>query len=265
MNDARCDHPNADPVYSIYQFQRLTDIEIEKYRHRLFCVNCGAEAFYRRKSISGNSACFGSNYHTSECDAASPSSKDKKIVTHAIEVDQIVADSEEVLFDFGFSEIKPKSTPEQKTRVSSKGSTGTSGKKYTKTAGKVRQSVLEMEKALHSLLSGSNLATSDVKIKIKDKVSYRAKNLFVNFADAVPLEDNKAFKPKMFWGTISHADRDFDWLNPICNDTGVIISSFKDELLKAFKIKEHRDLDGARLMLFGNCCRSTIKFDRFCI
>ncbi|MEZ9546417.1 MULTISPECIES: hypothetical protein [Vibrio] len=254
MNDARCDHPNAEPVYSIYQFQRLTAIEIEKYRHRLFCVDCGAEAFYRRKSISGNAACFGSNYHTSECDAAAPSAKDKKIVKHAIEVDQIVADSEEVLFDFEFSEPKPNSSSEQKTtRVSSKGSTGASGKKHTKTSTQVRQSVLGMEKALHSLLSGSNLATSDVKIKINEKVSYRAKNLFVNFADAVPLEDSKAFKPKMFWRTISHADKDFDWLNPICKDTGVIISPFKDELLKSFKIKEHRDLDGAGLMLFGNC------------
>ncbi len=58
MIDARCDHPNAEPVYSIYQFQRLTALEIEKYRHRLFYLDCGTEAFYRRKSISGNAACF---------------------------------------------------------------------------------------------------------------------------------------------------------------------------------------------------------------
>lgn len=133
MNDARCDHPNAEPVYSIYQFQRLTAIEIEKYRHRLFCVDCGAEAFYRRKSTNGNAACFGSNYHTSECEAAAPSPKNKKIVKHAVEVDQIITDSEEVIFDFGFSEPKPKSTSEQNTtRVSSKGSTSASGKKHTK-------------------------------------------------------------------------------------------------------------------------------------
>ena len=49
-----------------------------------------------------------------------------------------------------------------------------------------------------------------MKIKINEKVSYRAKNLFVNFVDTVLLGKRKAFKPKMFWETISHADRDLD-------------------------------------------------------
>lgn len=189
----------------------MTDKKIEKYRYHLLCDECSGEAYYRRKSSDGKAACFGSRNHTAECNAARPSAQDVKEVKHAVEVNQIISDSNEVQFDFGLSESKP-SKPSDKTgspKVTGSATSGTT-KHHTKLAETKRTPVLGMEKALHSLLRGSDLATSDVKIAISEKVSYRAKNLFVNFADAVPLEDSKAFKPKMFWGTISHADKDFD-------------------------------------------------------
>jgi hypothetical protein len=91
-------------------------------------------------------------------------------------------------------------------------------------------------------------------IEISQGYKYKARNLFVNFANAEAADSLKDARPKMFWGTISHADANMEWLNPSdCSDVGVPIKKYKDKIFKCFKITERRDLEGAGLMLFGKC------------
>ncbi|MCH1929160.1 hypothetical protein L9G16_03130 [Shewanella sp. A25] len=109
-----------------------------------------------------------------------------------------------------------------------------------------------LEKLLHSLLRGSDLATSDLWVytDAQRKYRWRAKNLFVNFADAEPEDP----KPHLFWGTLSHTDVTMTWLNPAdSKDIGIPIAGVKDTLFKQFAIKDKRDLEGAGLILFGKC------------
>jgi hypothetical protein len=110
-------------------------------------------------------------------------------------------------------------------------------------------------------LRGSSLATSDLWIFTSETHKWRAKNLFVNIADAQPT-DNGA--PRMYWGTISHADKTLNWLNP-AEDRGVglPISKYREQLLSRFAIESSADLEGAGFILFGKCVLSKDKKRRY--
>ncbi|HHX8566386.1 hypothetical protein NB476_16110 [Vibrio sp. RM-44-3] len=256
MIDAVCTYGGKRKTYNIFNFQKLSNSDIEKYRQHLECPNpkCSAEAYYRKKSVDGKAACFGSRYHVQGCDEGRSSPQREREIKHALEVDKIIADSSEVIFDFFAADSKP-SGESNIARPSRPKSTETgSSKSHTGAVTTVRNTVLGMEKALNSLMRGSDLAHSDTIITIDEKYPYKAKNLFVNFADAEPADNPKDARPKMFWGTISHSDADLEWLNPAdCDDVGIPIKRHKDKLFKRFKITERRDLEGAGFILFGKC------------
>ncbi|MFA0894303.1 hypothetical protein [Vibrio cholerae] len=256
MIDAVCTYGGKRKTYNIFSFQKLSDSDIEKYRQYLECPNpkCAAEAYYRRKSIDGKAACFGSRYHIQGCNEGRSSPQREREVKHALEVDRIIADSSEVIFDFCAADSKPseKSNTNRPSKLKIAGSE--SAKSHSGAVATTRNTVLGMEKALNSLLRGSDLAQSDTIIIIDEKYLYKAKNLFVNFADAEPADNPKDARPKMFWGTISHSDADMEWLNPAdCDDVGIPIKLHKDKIFKRFKISERRDLEGTGFILFGKC------------
>lgn len=253
MFDAACTHPNAQKTYNILSFQKLPDTDIERYRQHLECPRCGGQAYYRKKSSDGKAACFGSRYHAENCKEGNSSVQREREVRHASEVNQIITDSNEVIFDFSINESKSsKEVEEHISRPKPIGS-GTT-RSHTGKKSQVRSTVLGMEKALNSLMRGSDLGEADTLIDIGQGYKYKAKNLFVNFADAEAADRLKDARPKMFWGTISHADVDMEWLNPSdCDDVGIPIKRYKDAIFKRFKVNEKRDLEGAGLMLFGKC------------
>lgn len=262
MIDAVCTYDGKRRTYNIFNFQKMPNSDIEKYRQYLECPNpkCVAEAYYRRQSVDGKAACFGSRYHVQGCNEGRSSPQREREVKHALEVDKIIADSSEVIFDFFAADSKP--SGESKTgRLSKPKPTGVrSTKSHTGAVATVRNTVLGMEKALNSLMRGSDLAQSDTIIIIDEKYPYKAKNLFVNFADAEPADNPKDARPKMFWGTISHSDADMEWLNPAdCDDVGISIKKHKDKIFNRFKITERRDLEGAGFILFGKCFWNALK------
>ncbi|TON99706.1 hypothetical protein CGH45_22515, partial [Vibrio parahaemolyticus] len=70
-------------------------------------------------------------------------------------------------------------------------------KSHSQSPTQVRKKVLGFEKALNSLLRGSNLAESESLIEIDEGYKYKAKNLFVKFSDAEAADSPKEAKPKM--------------------------------------------------------------------
>ncbi|MCK8073976.1 hypothetical protein [Vibrio sp. 1CM23M] len=256
MIDAVCTYGDKQKTYNILNFQKLSESEIERYRQYLECPDpkCRAQAYYRKKSKDGKAACFGSRYHADGCDEGRSSPQREREVRHALEVNQVIADSKEVIFDFFASDSKPsgEDTKDRPSKMKSVRS-GTT-KSHTGSVNNVRTTVLGMEKALNSLMRGSDLAESDTIITIDERYPYKAKNLFVNFVDAEAADSPKEAKPKMYWGTISHSDKNLEWLNPSdCEDVGIPIKRHKEQVLKCFNITEKRDLEGAGLMLFGKC------------
>lgn len=273
MLDAICRMDKlSQTVYSVFQFQRLDEAEIERLRQHLYCPACAGKAYFRKASKDGKAACFGSRYHQLDCREFKPSASRQREEQDASEVNQLIVDSDALRIDFSKhasshstkaktaatatgNRVSEPAAPMPQTAHSPitppvKESTPTASEASIPTPDK-RIAREGLEKLLHSLLRGSELASSDLWVYTDDKYRWRAKNLFVNFSQASPT-DNGA--PRMYWGTISHTDKAMLWLNPAdCKDVGIPIDGFKEELQQRFAIEHRRDLEGAGIILFGKC------------
>ncbi|MCL1049638.1 hypothetical protein L2755_08405 [Shewanella abyssi] len=278
MLDAICRYDETKPItYSVFKFQKLPDGDIEKYRQALVCPACAGKAYYRKASKDGKAACFGSRYHQADCSEFKPSPAKEREEQHAIEVNRLVVDSDAMIIDFSRAakvakaKVQPKAdkatnenvavnssadiTPAAVKADLSKSELAIAQPELVidddKAAAQTRIATQGLEKLLHSLLRGSDLSTSDLWVYTDEKYRWRAKNLFVNFADAVPT-DNGA--PRMYWGTISHTDKERLWLNPAeTKDVGIPIDMFSSSLISRFGLQERRDFEGAGIILFGKC------------
>lgn len=259
MLDAICVFDEREPTtYTVFKFQKLSDAEIETFRQSLICPSCKQKAFFRKASKDGRAACFGSRYHHSDCVEFKPSKSRVSEEVAAVEVNQQLVDNDALIIDYShkISLVKPIDTSgvEKSNRTASPKQSSVSEPKSIDGGAKlesVKVAKQGLEKLLLSLLRGSELAESELWVYTDDKYRWRAKNLFVNFADAEPTEKGA---PRMYWGTISHCDKKMQWLNPSdCNDLGIPIADFKQPLFSKFDIQERRDLEGAGIILFGKC------------
>ncbi len=275
MLDAICTLDKSEYVtYSVFKFQKLSDDEIEQYRQFLSCPVCNGKAYYRKASKDGKAACFGSRYHKADCREFKPSLAKVKEEQDAIEVNQVLVDSDALVIDFSISPtvaggVKPKARkvnqePKENEQVSVDALTDDPDKVLSNQQGPdvplisattpvpdKRVSAQGLEKLLNSLLRGSELADSDLWVYTDEKYRWRAKNLFVNFADAEPTENGS---PRMYWGTVSHCDKTMGWLNPAdSQDVGIPIDEFQTALFKRFAIDDRRDIEGAGVIMFGKC------------
>ncbi|WP_137221123.1 hypothetical protein [Shewanella sp. MEBiC00475] len=258
MIDAVCTYGGERHTFSILKFQALPETEIEKFRQFLQCPECEGKAYYRKRSSDGKAACFGSRYHVAGCDEGHSSTQRDRETRHSVEVNKVISDADVISIDFMLSNSKksiaevhtvtPASTPTPPTK-----NANTSGK-HANNIEQIKVKVLGLEKILNSLMRGSDLAESSTLIELDTGYKFKAKNLFVNFAEAEPSANAKEAKPKMYWGTISHLDKELDWLNPSdCTDVGIPISKYKSIILERFNVSEGRQLEGAGIILFGKC------------
>ncbi|MPY22955.1 hypothetical protein [Shewanella sp. YLB-07] len=264
MLDAICTLDETKPVtYTVFKFQKLSDADIEHYRQSLICPACNGKAYFRKASKDGKAACFGSRYHQTDCSEFNPSNAKVREELAAIEVNQLLVDNDALVIDFSKragGKRASLSSADKKVVVESKADKGNTdlaeigadkAGTQDEQSGMSRVSSEGLDKLLHSLLRGSELAESDLWVYTDEKYRWRAKNLFVNFADAEPT-DNGA--PRMYWGTLSHSDKNMHWLNPAdCRDVGIPVEDYQEALCKRFDIQERRDLEGAGIIIFGKC------------
>lgn len=269
-------HAQAGVTYSVFKFQQLPEAEIERLRQHLYCPACYGKAYFRKASKDGKAACFGSRYHELDCIEFNLSAQKSREEQDALEVQQQLLDADALVIDFSLNpsnkrpsnsahkikasheqEVGSKSEIENDTEQLASVQEPKAGYQVATDKSEIaitakRTPSQGLEKLLHSLLRGSDLATSDLWVYTDDERKYRwrAKNLFVNFADADPTDN----KPHMYWGTISHSDPTLSWLNPAdSKDIGIPIEAVKTKLFKRFNIEDKRDLEGAGLILFGKC------------
>jgi hypothetical protein len=269
MLDAICNYdPDNPKTYSVFEFKVLADANIDKFRHFLICPVCQQKAYFRKASRDGRQACFGSRYHKADCAEFNPSARKSEEEKQLAEVEKVLLENDSLVIDFSAPLVKAQKISDKISTSSKKNAnkllnTSSAAVKEKKEVGKSDPKVSKqgLKKLLMSLLRGSSLAESDLWIYTSEKHKWRAKNLFVNIKDAQPT-DNGA--PRMYWGTISHADKTLNWLNP-AEDSGVAlpISKYRDELLSRFDIKQVVDLAGAGFILFGKCVLSKDKKRRY--
>ncbi|HEY7865793.1 MAG TPA: hypothetical protein VIC51_07290 [Psychromonas sp.] len=269
MLDAICNYDTDKPkTYSVFEFKALAKSDIDKLRHALICPVCQQKAYFRKASVDGRQACFGSRYHKTDCMEFNPSARKTEEKKQLAEVEKVLLENDSLVIDFSAPPVKDRKEPkniaakrkESTNKVApSPSAIDIENKKHDGSNPIVSKQGLK--KLLISLLRGSSLADSDLWIYTSEKHKWRAKNLFVNIKNAQPT-DNGA--PRMYWGTISHADKSLNWLNP-AEDSGVAlpVSKYRDELLSRFDIKEAVDLAGAGFILFGKCVLSKDKKRRY--
>ncbi|QLE86749.1 hypothetical protein FLM48_17735 [Shewanella sp. Scap07] len=259
-------------VYSVFAFQQLDDDEIARLRCHLYCPECQGLAYYRKASKDGKAACFGSRYHAADCLEFKPSSSRKLEEADAQIVNDIVLQHDAMQIDFNLAPskqrqlhtstkinrpLKPALTSQSPQSILADGeSTPTTPVTNSQADDAKKQSELAkpkegLQRLLHSLLRGSELQQSQLWVYTDEKYRWRAKNLFVNFADAEPT-DNGA--PRMYWGTLSHADKQLNWLNPAENKhIGIPIDAYQAKFKQRFNIDEASELAGAAIIVFGRC------------
>lgn len=253
MLDAICDFDKERLItYSIFDFKALAEADIDKFRYSLLCPVCKQKAYFRRASIDGKQACFGSRYHKTDCSEFNPSARKIEEEKQVCEVEKMVLDEQSLTINFSLP-VAPKQKSEKpkadklsvKKEKNESQETGLTIKKHS------------LSKLLTSLLRGSSLAESDLWIYTSEKHKWRAKNLFVNIKDAVPTDNNA---PRLYWGTLSHADQTLNWLNPAEERSVALpISKYRELFMQAFSIKEPQDVEGAAFILFGKCFASKDK------
>lgn len=255
MLDAICKiDEDSTKVFSIFEFKVLPESEIDKLRYSLQCPVCKQKAYFRKASKDGKQACFGSRYHDADCEEFNPSvrkSEEEKLVA---EVETLLLEADSLQIDFSATISKKRG--EQKERKSALKTTTLPKKEDEQNVNKQG-----LKKLLVSLLRGSSLASSDCWVYTSDKHKWRAKNLFVNINDAKPTENGA---PRMYWGTLSDADKTLNWLNPAEErSVSIPISQYRDKLLTRFDIQEPRDLEGAGFIIFAKCVESKNKKRKF--
>lgn len=262
MLDAICTFDEGNPVtYSIFEFKRLPETEIDKLRYSLLCPVCRQKAYFRRASKDGRQACFGSRYHKQECSEFNPSARKTEEEKQVAEVENILLKEESLSIDFSKNSSL---TISSKKQVSADLKALFKGKQQAANAGVEQAMIAEpkvckqgLAQLLSSLLRGSSLATSDIWIYTSETHKWRAKNLFVNIADAKPTDKGA---PRIYWGTISHADKTLHWLNPAEErSVGLPIAKYREQLLSRFAIEKRGDVEGAGFIIFGKCVLSKDK------
>lgn len=258
MFDALCCYEEkTTKVFSILEFKNLSNEQIEKFRYHLTCPVCGGKAYFRRASIDGKQACFGSRYHATDCEEFNPSTRKSEEEKLVAEVETLLLEADSLLIDFSLP-IAIKNKDKKDVKVASEKIA--SIKKHNE-ENSLKINKQGLKKLLVSLLRGSSLASSDVWIYTSEKHKWRAKNLFVNVNDAKPTENGA---PRMYWGTISHADKALNWLNPAEErSVSIPVSKYRELFLKRFDISESRDLEGASFIVFAKCIESKDKKRKF--
>lgn len=267
MLDAICIFDKEKPnTYSIFEFKALPEAEIDKLRYALICPECKQKAYFRCASKNGRQACFGSRYHALDCKEFNPSARKKEEEKQYLEMEEAVLLSDSLVIDFNKISASPNkekpATGENNRDISlkeDKRKPVDSLKEDEENAVKVTKQGLG--KLLTSLLRGSSLASSDLWVYTSATHKWRAKNLFVNIADAQPT-DNGA--PRLYWGTISHADKTLNWLNPAEDrNVGIPISRYREKLQNRFAVANSADIEGAGFIMFGKCMLSRDKKRRY--
>lgn len=246
MDIARC--TLDDKTYTIWVFNQLPPAAIERYRRHLLCEECGFKAYYRKESSDGKPPCFGAT-HQVGCKAASSSAQLTNDERHDIEdVNKIVAAGNTIRINFALS---TKQNNEGGKNSDCSGHYASPSKRYSKEPAENKIISRGLKTILNYLIRSPEFAESDTLICTDDKHCWKAKNLIVPF-EKTELDKNK--RPHMYWGMISHSDKDMKWLNTGGQENvSIPISSIRDILIDAFDIEDEEDFSGAYAIVFGWC------------
>jgi len=262
---------------------------------------CLQPAYFRRASSDGKQACFGSRHHLPDCselnshirnttdtagafNTQTAHSQVVEVLDETLEQQQVKTPQQKAVENQQVQSIEKSTKDDQgfvidfsaKT-VSRKILTDSAKTTDHHVANKTKKSTLKasantedtsdsaikqsLAKLLTSLFRGSSLATSDVWVHTSETHKWRAKNLFVKLEEADVLENNA---PRMYWGSISYADKEMMWLNVEgAKNIAIPLKLFQHKLIDKYALTQSSELKGARIILFAKCLANKDKSRKF--
>lgn len=253
MDFAKCTLDGTD--YGAYKFSKLTDLDISKMRKHLICKECDAKAYFKKKSKSGQAACFGARPHNANCKLGTDESQ---TCTGTLLDDEreLINEGNFINVNFDFStnittHITP--TDDEGVEKSDTGSTHSSSNGIS-----TAKSKRKLKSLLNMLLNDPDFSKSTQKIDIGEKYPFNASTIFKEFSN---LTDSDLSKTRGVYGQIFDVN-EFNtdiWLNSGgFDDCSVVIEeNLHDVFYKRFPdYDDLENLNGKYVLCFGKVLKS---------
>ena len=243
-------------VYGAYKFSQLSNSDIGQKRRHLICTKCGANAYFKKKSKSGQAAHFGARPHKPNCELATDESQ---TCTGTLQNDEreLINTGNFINVDFDFlpkdiTHISPNNEDE-----SSKGFTGSKHSSFNGTG--TAKSKRRLKSLLNMLLNEPGFSKSNQKIDIGEKYPFNASTIFKKFSQLSNADLNKT---RGIYGQIYDVN-EFNtniWINSGgLSDCSIIIEEkLHNEFYERFpNYNDLETLNGKYILCFGKVLKSS--------
>ena len=246
MDIAKCTIDNE--TYKAVNFAKLPEDELTVRRRNLICIECKADAFFRKESKSGQAACFGATPHKEGCELAAPEAG--KVEGEGGDEDIIHNPGKVIEIDLNFGgsvkdnvDIKPDD-----------GDTNTAGKgRHTGKGSRPNaNSHRRLSTLLRNLRRSFEYRNSDQLVELSGHEKTKIKDFFVKFPYIRDKHDDKFHG---YWGAITDAKFMSGnlWLNS-GGPSSVSIFIAKEDVktfLERFKFEDEESLAGINVLALG--------------
>ena len=247
MDIAKCSL--NDQTYTAVMFAELPPNELSDKRQNLVCIECQADAFFRKASRSGQAACFGARPHIEGCTFASP----ETLTTEAEggEEDIIHNPGQIIEIDLNFGaapqnvDIEPDGGDEA--------AQGRGGRHVGRGARPNVNMQRRLSTLLRNLINSNEFRESSQQIELEGRDATSVRNFFVNFNDVSSDHDGKFHG---YWGMLTDARIGHGntlWLNSGGRGavSCVVSATNTGALYERYNIDDEEEFVGAYILIIG--------------
>tara|TARA_Y100000588_G_C14222334_1_gene911580 strand:+ start:374 stop:1378 length:1005 start_codon:yes stop_codon:yes gene_type:complete len=220
MKNAKCTLDGK--TYTASQFSTLPPNEQAHKRRHLVCPECEANAFFRKASRNGQTACFASRTHNENCPFLS--SEPRGLEGGKIDDDVLHHSSGNCEIDLNVQANSPAISHH-----------------------------ITLKRLLINLVNSIEFRQSKKKVKFQDYKSKAISEFFIPFDDAGSVDDNKVYG---FWGVLSDARFDSEgslWLNSgsVGEFSCLVPSQIVDDFYKYYNLEDEEEISGSYALILG--------------
>jgi hypothetical protein len=195
MDFAFCTVENKN--YTAYEYSKLTTNEIISRKGDLFCSECKAKAYYKKRARSGQASCFGARPHLKNCSQSTMNHSNSSKVDEYTKKEFINSGKNIVIrFNEGENESQNAhniSIGTLKNRLVGKGHHCRNGTDKSK-------SIRKLSSILKLLYSDTEFERSDQTIDIGHQYPYKVSKLF---RSVLKLNEDDLYRFKGIYGQLS--------------------------------------------------------------
>jgi hypothetical protein len=248
MDTAHCLDDSKDYVASA--FAGLPAADVARKRRSLICVACREGAYFRKRSTSGQGACFGAR-HANGCELSKvepPDNDDARSIE-----DYELTNDHSIIVDLVYGAASSDSSDNAKGPVAP----GGSGRRHSLNGSARSETSMQrrLRTLLFNLIKSAAFRESTQLVIAEDFERLPVAEFFVPFGQ---IDSNLSERRRGFWGVVTDARETSGesaavWLNyGRSGDFSVLVSiDDKAEVLRRFRLHDIEELSGADVLVLG--------------